>query len=100
MFKRIKKKLDLFVTDIVKRELFNVFKKDGEVYVDNHIQSSSWAVIKLDKGDNTCYLKFIDLGKQDLKTIMEFLSQFDKPNIDASPQVENYFKKLFLDYED
>lgn len=95
MFKRFKKKIDLYITDIFKREMLNLFKKDGEVYIDHHLKSESWAVLKLSKDEHTCYLKFVDLGKQDLKTIMEFLSQFERPCIDSSPQVENYFKNLF-----
>lgn len=95
MFNRIKKKIDSYITGIFKREIMNLFKKDGDVYIDHHLKSESWAVIKLDKDEHTCYLKFIDLGKQDLKTIMEFLYQFEKPHIDSAPQVEKYFKNLF-----
>jgi hypothetical protein len=95
MFNIIKKKIDSYVTDIFKREIANLFKKDGDVYLDHHLKSESWAVIKLDKDEHTCYLKFVDLGKQDLKTIMEFLHQFERPHIDSAPHVEQYFKNLF-----
>ena len=95
MFNGLKRKIKTYIVNIVREEVKNLFKKEGEVSLDCHLKNSSWAVIKLDKGEHACYLKFVDLGKQDLKTIMEFLSQFERPNIDASPQVEHYFQNLF-----
>lgn len=38
MFNIIKKKIDSYVTDIFKREIANLFKKDGDVYLDHHLK--------------------------------------------------------------
>ena len=70
----------------MRRELNVIFRKEGEVCIDHHVKQNSWAVIKVDVGD-TCYLKFIDLGRKDLREIKRFMAQFDRQRIDAMPGI-------------
>ena len=85
-FKRIKVWINARIARAVRRELSVIFRKEGEVCIDYHMRSSSWAIIKVDV-DDTCYLKFIDLGKQDLWEIHQFMKHFERSRIDASPEI-------------
>lgn len=81
----------------VKKELNNIFHQYGDVCVDHHMMTDSWAVIKVDSGPASCYLKFIDLGKADLREIQHFLGQFERHHIDAAPQIEHEFNRMYND---
>ena len=98
--KRIKAWINARIARAVRRELTTIFRKDGEVNVDVHLKSHSWAVIKVDKGDGCCYLKFLDLGKKNLKELTNFLRYFERVNIDADPYIEGsihrFYRDLFL----
>lgn len=98
--KRIIAWINARIARAVRRELSVIFRKEGEVCIDYHMRSSSWAIIKVDV-DDTCYLKFIDLGKQDLREIQQFMEHFERSRIDASPDVMhimNGFKRSGIDY--
>lgn len=81
----------------VKKELNNIFHQYGDVCVDHHMMTDSWAVIKVDSGPASCYLKFIDLDKADLREIQHFLGQFERQHIDAAPQIEHEFNRMYDD---
>jgi len=88
------------IAKAVRRELNVIFRKEGEACIDYHMHSSSWAIIKVDV-DDVCYLKFIDLGKQDLQEIQRFMKRFERSRIDAAPEVMhimNGFKRSGIDY--
>ena len=95
---RIKMFLDSRIKKAVERNLNIIFHKYGDVCVDHHMMSDSWAVIKVDDGPCSCYLKFITLEKKDLKSISAFLSQFDRAHIDASPQIKGAINRQWLSY--
>ena len=94
-FIMIKTFLDERIKRAVNRELSNIFRKQGSVAVDHHFCQDSWAVIKVDTGDGSCYLKFIDLGKKDLKEIQEFLKKFERSRIDSAPYVMKTFDRMY-----
>jgi len=52
--------------------------------------SRSWAVISIQGRQD--FIKFIDLGERDLKEIKDFLRNFDRTKVDASPQIIGFFK--------
>ena len=56
----------------------------SEASVDVHNYSPSWAVLSL-RGKHSDYIKFMNLGDADLRTIHQFLSQFEDTKIDAAP---------------
>lgn len=90
IIKRIKAWIDSCISRAVKRELNKIFREDGEVCVDHHLKSSSWAVIKVDTGEHSCYLKFLDLGKKNLQELVRFLDQFEMPQkVDSTPDIES-----------
>lgn len=93
--KRIKALISKRISIAVRRELNKIFRKCGEVNVDHHLKQDSWAVIKVDTGPHTCYLKFINLGKQDLREIVKFLDMFPHKNIDSIPEVEHQIHKMY-----
>ena len=95
---RVKMFLDSRIKKAVERNLNIIFHKYGEVSVDHHLMSDSWAVIKVADGPASCYLKFLKLGKKDLKTLCEFLSQFDRPYIDSSPDIKAEINHSWLYY--
>jgi hypothetical protein len=95
MIKRIKKFIDKQIRLIVREELDDIFCKNGEIAVDHHIKQNSWAVIKIDSGPGSCYLKFVDLDKDDLIKIQKFMSQFERQHIDAAPHIEHEFDKIY-----
>lgn len=69
------------------REVFLTTDNVVSVEADVHQFGRSWAIINID-GNKVHHLKFIDLGKEDARTIMKFLRQFEKTNnvnIDADP---------------
>ena len=96
---KIVRKIDAFIdariAKAVRRELSNIFRKQGSVAVDHHFKQDSWAVIKVDTGDGSCYLKFIDLGKSDLREIQEFLRKFERSRIDSTPDVMREFDRTY-----
>lgn len=94
-FKQIKVFIDTRIERAVKRELSKIFRKSGSVAIDHHFHQDSWAVIKVDTGEGSCYLKFIDLGKRDLMEIQRFLSQFDRARIDSNPRVMKEFDRMY-----
>ena len=83
--KRIKAWISARIAKAVRRELAVIFRKQGEVCVDAHLRQDSWAVIKVDV-DDICYLKFINLGKRELREIQRFMKQFERSRVDADPQ--------------
>ena len=96
--------IQMIIRKAVRRELARIFRREGDVAVDVHMKSHSWAVIKLDvppseerrkKGmpaeGNACYLKFYDLPSSSIRDIQNFLRQFDCPaKIDAPRDVQHY----------
>lgn len=91
-------KLHLSNTNIVKRtgvienRLDNIFK-NLEVSVDVHDKrySKSWAVISI-QGEHSDFIKFIDLGKNEIHEIQQFLNHFNRSKIDACPNTSPFFK--------
>ena len=64
--------------------------------VDVHEMSKSWAVLSIaGKKGKPSYVKFIDLGETDIKLIADFLKQFERKNIDASPMATEFLNKTF-----
>ena len=54
----------------------------------------SWAVVSL-QGQKADYIKFIDLGNEDMRHIQLFLRQFERSNnikIDARPDASKWLK--------
>lgn len=96
---RIKLFINSIITKAVKRELSVIFRTYGEVSIDHHIKENSWAIIKLDTGPKTCYLKFINLDRQDLRDICEFLSRYDRSKIDTTPMVGNQINRLYRSFK-
>lgn len=72
------------------RKLDNILK-NIDVSVDVHHHSPSWAVISI-QGEKSDYIKFVDLGKSEIKDIQNFLRHFDRRKVDASPGESKYFK--------
>jgi len=95
---RVKMFLDSRIKKAVERNLNIIFHKYGEVSVDHHMMSDSWAVIKVADGPASCYLKFLTLDKKDLKSLCEFLSQFDRAYIDSSPDIKAGFNRNYRDW--
>jgi hypothetical protein len=62
-----------------------------DVSVDVHHHSPSWAVISI-QGERSDYIKFVDLGKSEIKDIKNFLMNFDRTKIDASPGESKFLK--------
>lgn len=62
-----------------------------DVSVDVNYHSPSWAVISI-QGEKTDYIKFIELGRKDLRDIQRFLSHFDKAKVDTHPQHSKYLR--------
>ena len=91
----IKLFINAIITKAVKRELGVIFRTYGEVSIDHHMKTDSWAIIKLDTGPKTCYIKFIDLGRQELREICEFLSRYDRSKIDTTPMVGNQINRMY-----
>lgn len=84
--KRIKAWIASRISRAVRRELNVIFRREGEVCIDHHFHDTSWAIIKVDV-DDVCYLKFLDLGKADLREIQQFMRRFDRARIDARPDI-------------
>lgn len=78
--------IDRRIARAVRRELNIIFRKDGKIAVDHHLRSDSWAVIKVDVGD-TCYLKFLNLDKPDLKQLQNYLRIFEDASVDSTPDI-------------
>jgi hypothetical protein len=62
-----------------------------DISVDYHQYSPSWAVISI-QGEKQDYIKFIDLGKADIREIASFLKKYDRSKVDAAPQISPFFK--------
>jgi len=62
-----------------------------DVSVDVHEYSRSWAVISI-QGENSDYIKFVDLGKSDIREIQKFLRNFDRSKVDANPMASKFLK--------
>ncbi len=68
-----------------------------DVSVDVHesrTYSRSWAVISL-QGQKADYIKFFDLGDNDIREIQKFLRMFERDiniKIDATPQVSGFLR--------
>lgn len=95
---RVKMFLDSRIKKAVERNLNTIFHKYGDVCIDHHMMSDSWAVIKVDSGPHSCYLKFITLGKKDLREVQQFMSRYEKSYIDAAPDIEHQFNRDWLYY--
>ena len=95
---RVKMFLDSRIKKAVERNLNIIFHKYGEVSVDHHMMSDSWAVIKVADGPASCYLKFITLDKKDLREVQQFMSRYEKSHIDAAPDIEHQFNRDWLYY--
>ena len=90
-YTRLKVFIDSRIKKAVARHLDIIFHKYGDVCVDHHLMSDSWAVIKVDSDEHSCYLKFITLNKKDLREIEQFMSRYERSHIDSSPMIENCF---------
>lgn len=64
-----------------------------DISVDHHIYSKSWAVISI-QGKRQDFIKFIDLGEKDIQQISNFLKNFDRTKIDASPEATKLIRIL------
>lgn len=91
----IKLFISRIISKAVKRELCIIFKTYGEVSIDYHSKADSWAIIKIDTGPKTCYIKFVDLGRQELREICEFLSRYDRSKIDTTPMIGNQINRMY-----
>ncbi len=71
----------------------NTLLNSIDVSVDVHEwgHSDSWAVISL-QGQKSDFIKFVNLGNSELEHIKQFLRQFNKVNIDASPQASKFLR--------
>lgn len=56
------------------------------VAVDVHQYSNSWAVICI-QGEQTDFIKFVNLGKTDIRELQSFLRRFDRELVDAFPPI-------------
>jgi len=89
-YTRLKAFIDSRIKKAVARHLDVIFHKYGDVCVDHHLMSDSWAVIKVDSGPHSCYLKFITLDKKNLREIQQFMSRYERSHIDSSPAIEDH----------
>lgn len=67
---------------------------DVSVDVHENNYSNSWAVVSL-QGAKTDYIKFVDLGNNDIREIQNFLRYYEKAGItkiDASPRTSKFLK--------
>ena len=95
---RVKMFLDSRIKKAVERNLNIIFHKYGDVCIDHHLMSDSWAVIKVDSGPHSCYLKFITLDKKDLREVQQFMCRYENSHIDAAPDIEHQFNRDWLYY--
>ncbi len=65
------------------------------ISADIHQCSNSWAVISIE-GKDRDYIKFIDLGRRDMVELQKFLKNFERRNIDSSPNVYPFLKGVWL----
>lgn len=97
LIRKIKNFIERKIEIAVKCELTKIFFQSGSVAVDHHVYQESWAVIKVDSGDGTCYLRFLNLGKQDLLDLQRFLRRFEKgASVDAVPGIFSRYNKTTL----
>lgn len=62
-----------------------------DISVDVHQYSPSWAVVSI-QGEKSDYIKFVDLGKAEIREIQKFLEKFDRAKVDASPHITPYLR--------
>jgi hypothetical protein len=65
-----------------------------DISVDVHQYSRSWACISI-QGQESDYIKFMDLGKREAREIAQFLRHYDRDaniKIDAAPTVSKFMK--------
>lgn len=90
-FERDLKRLDAEL--FVKYEKLDNMLNNLDISVDHHIYSKSWAVISI-QGKRQDFIKFIDLGEKDIQQISNFLKNFDRTKIDASPEATKLIRFL------
>lgn len=59
--------------------------------VDLHMRSPSWVAVHLRKGNKT-YMRYVSLYDRDALDIMNYLKQFEVCDIDAPPQLKQWFE--------
>ena len=62
------------------------------ISADIHQNSDSWAVISI-KGEDRDYVKFISLGKKQIREIAQFLRNYEDVAVDASPMYQRILKE-------
>lgn len=62
-----------------------------DVSVDIHQYSPSWAVISI-QGEKSDYIKFVDLGKEEMQVIQKFMRQFERSKVDATPEISQFLR--------
>lgn len=67
------------------------------VSVDHHQGARSWAVISI-QGQNSDFVKFVDLGEREIREIQHFLRRFDRSTVDCSPIASQYLRIKNLRY--
>jgi hypothetical protein len=81
---------DVYSINILRENMRKAFK-NIDISVDVHRYSKSWAVISI-QGETTDFIKFIDLGKNDIREIQKFLSMFDHAKVDTTPNETTFIK--------
>lgn len=76
---------------IDKEKKLNNILGNIDVNVDVHQYSPSWAVISI-QGEKSDYIKFVDLGKSEIKEISNFLKKFERQKIDAYPPLCKFMR--------
>lgn len=62
-----------------------------DVSVDIHQYSPSWAVISI-QGKKMDYIKFVDLGQEDILQIQKFMRQYERSKVDATPAASQFLR--------
>lgn len=62
------------------------------ISADIHQNTDSWAVISI-KGKDRDYVKFVNLGRQQMIEIAQFLRRYENVTIDANPEHVRYLKE-------
>ena len=62
------------------------------ISADIHQNSDSWAVISI-KGEDRDYVKFISLGKKQIREIAQFLRNYEDVAVDANPMYQRILKE-------
>lgn len=91
---KIARKLEIEHSEIKKtKDRLKALIDSASLSVDVHDDpySINWAVFNLE-GKECLYMKFIDLGRQDLKNVINFMRQFENVRYDASPETSRILK--------